>query len=106
MAPYSCNRWEQYWSVVKTFSYNLESHSFSRGSEKKAHKITYFFDGVQQGEPVPINAPTNIKYIGNSKDRRESIGRIADLRVYPYILKDSNILEIYNILQTYEEDGD
>lgn len=69
------------------------------------HKITYYLNGYQEGNALPINAPTNIKYIGNSKDGFESFGRIADFRVYPYALLSKNVEELHKLASTYKEDG-
>lgn len=50
-------------------------------------KITFYLDGKQTKESQNIMCNRGLGYVGNCKMGTEPFGTIADLRVYPYLLK-------------------
>eukprot|EP00347_Sterkiella_histriomuscorum_P003825 403362795 len=54
-------------------------------------KITFFLDGKQTKESQTIINAKSIGYIGNAKSGNEPFGTVSDIRIYPYILKHSQI---------------
>lgn len=55
-------------------------------------KVTFFLDGKQTKESQTVNCCSPFGYIGNSKDGSQPFGTFSDLRIYPYILKQNQII--------------
>ena len=62
----------------------------------KSSKITFYFNGKQAKSPINTVVKEPIKYIGNSKDKREPFGVLCDFRIYANILSLQQIKEISN----------
>lgn len=56
--------------------------------------ITFFLNGAMVKSPIKTTVTTPIKYIGNSKNKKEPFGVICDLRVYSFNLTPEKIKEM------------
>ena len=54
-------------------------------------KVTFFIDGNQTKESQTLSNSNSVGYIGHSKSGNEPFGTFSDLRIYPYILKTSQV---------------